>query len=191
MQLPAQPDADDLPPVVVDLDPGLAFGSGTHPTTALCLEWLDALAARGALAGCTVLDYGCGSGILAIAALKLGAARAIGVDNDPQALTATLDNAQRNAIDPDCIEVCSPDAFAESTQARGGCEVVLANILSGALIALAPRLIQALPPGGAIVLSGILAEQAADVQAAYAAECTDFATAQREDWVRIDARRGA
>src|SRR5690606_34319428 len=95
--LPAEAGAADA--AVVRLDPGLAFGSGTHPTTSLCLQWLDALAARGELQGREVLDFGCGSGILALAALKLGAARAVGVDNDPQALTATRDNAQRNGVD--------------------------------------------------------------------------------------------
>ncbi len=89
-----EPPADDADAIVVRLDPGLAFGTGTHPTTALCLEWLDALD----LAGKTVIDYGCGSGVLAIAALKLGAARVIGVDNDPQALAASRDNAERNGV---------------------------------------------------------------------------------------------
>ena len=93
-ELPEGADAADA--AVVRLDPGLAFGSGTHPTTALCLRWLDALAGEGLLRDATVLDFGCGSGILALAALKLGAARAVGIDNDPQALIATADNAERN-----------------------------------------------------------------------------------------------
>src|SRR5690606_30457734 len=95
-ELPAEATAADA--AVVRLAPGLAFGSGTHPTTSLCLQWLDALAANGELDGATVLDFGCGSGILALAALKLGAARAVGVDNDPQALLATADNAARNGV---------------------------------------------------------------------------------------------
>jgi ribosomal protein L11 methyltransferase len=121
MELPAEAHAEgEAAPVVVQLDPGLAFGSGTHPTTALCLEWLDGLAARGALAGSSVLDFGCGSGILAIAALKLGAARAIGVDNDPQALVASRDNAQRNGIDDTAFEVLDPEAARGARGLRRG-----------------------------------------------------------------------
>src|SRR5690606_26186221 len=96
-ELPAEADAPDA--AIVRLDPGLAFGSGTHPTTALCLRWLDSLADQGVLQGAPVLDFGCGSGILALAALKLGAGQAVGVDNDPQALQATMDNAERNGAD--------------------------------------------------------------------------------------------
>jgi ribosomal protein L11 methyltransferase len=186
MELPAEAHADGAPaPVVVTLDPGLAFGSGTHPTTALCLEWLDALAARGVLGGAVVLDYGCGSGILAIAALKLGAARAIGVDNDPQALTASRDNAQRNGIADDAFDVIDPEAFAARPEAREGFDVVCANILAGALVALESVLAQATKPGGRIALSGILAEQAPEVLAAYGADFEGLALERREDWVRI------
>jgi ribosomal protein L11 methyltransferase len=186
MELPADARATGAPePVVVQLDPGLAFGSGTHPTTALCLEWLDGLAARGVLAGATVLDYGCGSGILAIAALKLGAARAIGVDNDPQALVASRDNARRNGIDDAAFEVLDPEAFAGRPEAREGFDVVAANILAGALASLEPALAQATKPGGRIALSGILADQAADVLAAYGADFEGLEVARREDWVRI------
>jgi ribosomal protein L11 methyltransferase len=186
MELPAEASAEGAPePVVVSLDPGLAFGSGTHPTTALCLEWLDALAARGLLAGAGMLDYGCGSGILAIAALKLGAARAIGVDNDPQALLAARDNAGRNGIDEARFEVLDPDAFAARAEARDGLDVVCANILACALVALEPVLAQATRPGGRIALSGILADQSAEVLAAYGADFEGLAVERREDWVRI------
>lgn len=186
MELPPTAHADGEPePVVVTLDPGLAFGSGTHQTTALCLEWLDTLATRGVLADASVLDYGCGSGILAIAALKLGAAHAIGVDNDPQALLASRDNAGRNGIADDRFEVLDPDAFAASRAAREGCDVVLANILAGALVSLEPVLAQATRPGGRIALSGILHDQAGDVLAAYGADFEGLAVAQRDDWVRV------
>lgn len=137
---------------IVRLDPGLAFGSGTHPTTALCLRWLDALAGRGELQGRDVLDFGCGSGILALAALKLGAARAIGVDNDPQAILATADNAQRNRV--------SIDAFLPQDEPeRATYPIVVANILASALDALADTLAARTAPGGRIAMSGILAGQ--------------------------------
>lgn len=172
-------------PVVVSLDPGLAFGSGTHPTTALCLEWLDGLATRGLLAGAQVLDYGCGSGILAIAALKLGAARAVGVDNDPQALLAARDNARRNGIDDAALEVLDPAAFAARPEAGEGFDVVVANILAGALVVLEPVLARATRPGGRIALSGVLADQAPEVLTAYGADFDGLQTTRREDWVRI------
>jgi len=164
--------------VVVRLDPGLAFGTGTHPTTALCLEWLDALALEGA----TVVDYGCGSGVLAIAALKLGAARAIGIDNDPQALVASRDNAERNGVS-DRLEL-----FAAAPAGLAG-DVVVANILAGALVTLAPTLLAAARPTAPIALSGILREQADEVLAAYDGECDDLVVTAREDWVRVDGRR--
>ncbi len=136
------------------LDPGLAFGTGTHPTTALCLQWLDGLD----LDGKTVIDFGCGSGILAIAALKLGAARAIGIDIDPQAIQASRDNAERNGVS-DRLELYLPDAQPEDLMA----DVVVANILAGPLRELAP-LISVLPvEGGLLGLSGILASQADSV----------------------------
>jgi len=186
MELPTDARSDGAPePVVVALDPGLAFGSGTHPTTALCLEWLDALAARGVLAGRSVLDYGCGSGILAIAAIKLGAALAIGVDNDPQALLASRDNAQRNGVADAALTVLTPEQFAASTHAQEGCDVVLANILAGPLVALEPLLAAATRIGGRIALSGILNEQADEVLAAYGADFEALAVARRDDWVRI------
>lgn len=180
-----EPETAESDAVIVRLDPGLAFGTGTHPTTALCLEWLDALAAAGDLAQREVLDFGCGSGILAIAALKLGAARAIGVDNDPQALVASHDNAVRNDVG-DRLQVFLPDNEPVACY-----RVVVANILATALDALAPRLAQRVAPGGRIALSGILSGQEGDLLARYAAWFDDLRVAQREDWIRIDGLRRA
>lgn len=160
------------------LDPGLAFGTGTHPTTALCLQWLDAQD----LAGKRVIDYGCGSGILAIAALKLGARSALGVDNDPQALQASRDNAERNAV-----------AARLQTQMPGGeiapVPVLVANILAGPLVELAPVLASLSEPGGQIALSGILAEQEAMIREAYAPFFALAPTARQDDWLLIHGRR--
>jgi len=170
-------DAQTPEAAVLRLDPGLAFGSGTHPTTALCLNWLDALACAGQLAGKSVLDVGCGSGILALAALKLGAHAAFGIDNDPQALAATCDNAQRNGLP---VSVSSPeDAPA------GGYPIVLANILASTLDALAEVLAARVTPGGALVLSGILAGQEDDLLARYAPWFGQFELARDSDWMRI------
>lgn len=174
------PDPDG---VILALDPGLAFGTGTHPTTALCLEWLDAQDLRGR----TVLDYGCGSGILAIAALLLGAERALAVDNDPQALTATRDNAGRNGIAPERLLTCLPDALPPGFCA----EVTVANILAGPLQSLAPTLAQLTAAGGSLALSGILAEQAAAVSTAYSADFDVAAPVQRAEWIRLDGRKNA
>lgn len=165
--------------VIVRLDPGLAFGTGTHATTALCLQWLDGLE----LVGRTVLDFGCGSGILAIAALKLGADHAIGVDNDPQALLASRDNAERNAVS-DRLSLYAPED-APAVHA----DVVVANILASALVALESRLAALAADGAAIALSGILAGQEDEVLAAFAADFEDLTVACQEDWVRIDGRR--
>jgi ribosomal protein L11 methyltransferase len=143
--------------VAVELDPGLAFGTGTHATTALCLDWLDSLD----LAGRRVIDVGCGSGILAIAALKLGAAGAVAIDHDPQALLATRENAARNGV-ADRLTVLGADAPPPEPA-----DVVVANILAGTLIELAPQIEAMVRPGGRLALSGILAEQASDVGAAY------------------------
>lgn len=169
------------PRVIVRLDPGLAFGSGTHPTTALCLEWLDAQD----LAGHTVVDYGCGSGILAIAALRLGAAAAIGVDNDPQALLASADNAQRNGVGAR-LAVYRSEAFPAQAA-----DFLVANILAGPLAALAPIFAAATRPGGRLALSGILAGQEPALLAAYAPWFDALETTTRDGWVRIDGiRRG-
>ena len=178
------PDGADAPEaVVVRLDPGLAFGSGTHPTTALCLQWLDTLAGEGALDGATVLDFGCGSGILALAALKLGAAHAVGVDNDPQALTATADNAERNEVGARLAVYLPGDEPVASYP------VVVANILASALVSLVEVLAARVAPGGRIALSGILAGQEDEVLAHYARDFEDLQVAQREDWIRITGVR--
>lgn len=167
--------ARSLTPSFIDLDPGLAFGTGTHPTTALCLEWLDGAE----LDGKTVLDYGCGSGVLAIAALKLGAVSAAAVDIDPQAVTATLDNAQRNGV-ADRLTV-STVANMDATPA----DIVLANILAEPLEALAPVLTALVKPGGSIVLSGLLTHQAPRVAAQYAPWFDIEPLSARDDWARI------
>ena len=179
--LPAEAAAEGA--AVVRLDPGLAFGSGTHPTTSLCLQWLDMLADGGALRGATVLDFGCGSGILALAALKLGAAAAVGVDNDPQALLATADNAQRNGVDAH-LQVFTPDGEPVATY-----PVVVANILASALDALADTLAARVAPGGRIALSGILAGQEGPLLARYGAWFDALQVAQEGDWIRIDGKR--
>ncbi|MBM7061330.1 50S ribosomal protein L11 methyltransferase [Pseudomonas sp. UL073] len=162
------------------LDPGLAFGTGTHPTTALCLEWLDGQP----LQNCSVLDFGCGSGILAIAALLLGAPRAVGTDIDPQALEASRDNASRNGIAAERFPVYLP---AELPQAPA--DVVVANILAGPLVQLAPQITALVKPGGHLALSGILAEQADEVRAAYQDAFDLDPTASKDGWVRISGRR--
>jgi ribosomal protein L11 methyltransferase len=166
---PSHMTVDEPGAVIVELDPGLAFGTGTHPTTRLCLEYLDAHTPPGGV----VVDYGCGSGVLAIAALKMGAARALAFDIDPQALVATLDNAGRNRI-ADRLQIhASADELVGTVAAlsagddRGGADLVLANILADPLCGLAPRLVSMLKPGGALVLAGLLDEQAEEVIAAY------------------------
>lgn len=158
------------------LDPGLAFGTGTHPTTALCLEWLDGQE----LQGCSVLDFGCGSGILAIAALLLGAPQAVGTDIDPQALEASRDNASRNGIDPARFPVYLPADLPQQPA-----DVVVANILAGPLVSLAPQITALVKDGGRLALSGILAEQAEEVRAAYAGAFDLDPTATKDGWVRI------
>jgi ribosomal protein L11 methyltransferase len=180
--LPEGADAPDV--AVVRLDPGLAFGSGTHPTTSLCLQWLDALASAGALRGARVLDFGCGSGILALAALKLGAAHAVGVDNDPQALLATRDNAERNAVSAQ-LDVFLPRDEPVSTTYP----IVVANILASALDTLAETLAARVAPGGRIALSGILAGQQDALLDRYGAWFDALAVAHEGDWVRIDGIR--
>ncbi|WP_313117824.1 50S ribosomal protein L11 methyltransferase [Ectopseudomonas guguanensis] len=158
------------------LDPGLAFGTGTHPTTALCLEWLDGQK----LDNCSVLDFGCGSGILAIAALLLGAPQAVGTDIDPQALEASRDNASRNGIDPARFPVYLPADLPQQPA-----DVVVANILAGPLVSLAPQITALVKAGGRLALSGILAEQAEEVRTAYAGAFDLDPTAEKDGWVRI------
>ncbi|MCP8897746.1 50S ribosomal protein L11 methyltransferase [Gilvimarinus xylanilyticus] len=172
---PPEPDK-----VNILLDPGLAFGTGTHPTTFLCMQWLD----QQDVASAEVIDYGCGSGILGIAALKLGAKHAVGVDIDPQALIATADNAARNHLADNAMPVFLPgDA---PTQAA---DIVLANILAGPLAELAPALTELTRPGGRLCLSGILATQAQAVMDAYREHFDFDPIAQKDEWVRITGRK--
>lgn len=156
---PSHATVDDPNSVVVSLDPGLAFGTGTHPTTRLCLERLDERTEPCA----TVIDYGCGSGVLAIAALKLGAMQAYAHDIDPQALIATRDNAARNGVASQLRSVEHATSLP-----RGKAQLVLANILFGPLCLLAPSLVDLLAPGGELVLAGLLDEQTDELVAAYA-----------------------
>jgi ribosomal protein L11 methyltransferase len=174
-----EPPGDDADAIVVRLDPGLAFGTGTHPTTALCLQWLDGLD----LAGKTVVDYGCGSGVLAIAALKLGAAHVVGVDNDPQALAASRDNAERNGIVAG-LELVAPEEFSAQPA-----DVLVANILAGPLHELAPHFAASLVGGGAIALSGILNGQQQELGERYAEWIDAIVFELHDDWVRISGRR--
>ena len=165
--------------IVVRLDPGLAFGTGTHPTTALCLEWLE----RNIRPGVQVIDYGCGSGVLGVAAVKLGAARAQCFDIDPQALIATRDNAAENGVSA-CVQVCERDE-----ELARGADVLVANILSGPLCTLAGRFAELVRPGGAIVLAGLMEHEIAEVTRAYDA-CFDMqAFAKRDDWVGLVGQR--
>jgi ribosomal protein L11 methyltransferase len=173
-QTAGHPDA-----VVIELDPGLAFGTGHHPTTALCLGWLDGAD----LAGKSVLDYGCGSGILAIAAVRLGAARATAVDHDPQALEATRTNAEQNAV-ADYLLAFLPEEMPDERA-----DVLLANILSGPLIELAPRLAALVRPGGLVALSGILRNQAPQIENAYTRWFELEAPRTEDEWVLLTGRR--
>jgi len=163
----------------IELDPGLAFGTGTHATTALCLEWMD----RRDLAGLSVVDYGCGSGILAIAALKLGATEAAAIDIDPQALIATHENAERNRV------AASLRVGDESLLACCSADLLVANILAAPLIALAPRLAEAVKPGGQIALCGLLLEQADSVTEAYRAWFDIGTAAERDGWALLSGPR--
>ncbi|GHW68934.1 ribosomal protein L11 methyltransferase [Vibrio cholerae] len=177
---PSWREVPDPQAVNVMLDPGLAFGTGTHPTTALCLEWLDNLD----LSGKTVIDFGCGSGILAIAAIKLGAAKVIGVDIDPQALLASKDNAARNGVE-DQIEVYLPKDQPEGLVA----DVVVANILAGPLRELSPIIKGLLKPGGQLAMSGILDTQAESVAEFYRDDLELDPIAEKSEWCRISGRK--
>ena len=177
---PSWLDAPDPTAVNLKLDPGLAFGTGTHATTALCLRWLDGQD----VSGKTVVDFGCGSGILGIAALLLDAKYMLGIDIDPQAVLATNDNAERNNITKAQLDVYLPED-APDAQA----EIVLANILAGPLVELKENILAYLQPGGDLVLSGILESQAQSVVDAYSADCDDLEVAVEGDWVRITGRK--
>ncbi|MCB2263117.1 MAG: 50S ribosomal protein L11 methyltransferase [Candidatus Thiosymbion ectosymbiont of Robbea hypermnestra] len=167
--------------VVVELDPGLAFGTGRHPTTALCLHWLDGAE----LAGKTVIDYGCGSGILAIAALRLGAAHGLAVDQDPQALEVTQANAEHNGV-ADRLRFCLPEEVPEAPA-----DLLLANILADPLIALAARLAALVRTGGHIALAGILHDQGARLLAAYAPWFDPNPPRIMDEWMLVSGRRTA
>jgi ribosomal protein L11 methyltransferase len=171
---PPEPDAINLL-----LDPGLAFGTGTHPTTALCLEWLDSLDLKDKV----VIDYGCGSGILAVAALLLGAREAYCVDNDPQALTATQNNAAHNGVAKKAHTFMPEDLPAVTA------DVVVANILAGPLAMLAPTLAAHSRPGTLIALSGIIQPQAEELKAVYSEWFDmDGLAIKEEDWCRLSGR---
>ncbi|OOF70774.1 50S ribosomal protein L11 methyltransferase [Rodentibacter caecimuris] len=166
--------------VNVMLDPGLAFGTGTHPTTALCLEWLDSLD----LQDKTVIDFGCGSGILAIAALKLGAKSAVGIDIDPQAIIASRNNAEQNGVS-DRLQLFLSEQKPTNLQA----DVVVANILAGPLKELSPIISQLVKPNGALGLSGILETQSQSICEAYTQSFTLDPVAVREEWCRITGHK--
>jgi ribosomal protein L11 methyltransferase len=168
---------DDASQIEIVLDPGLAFGTGSHPTTRLCLQWLEAHLAAGA----TVIDYGCGSGILAIAAARLGAARVTAIDIDPQALVATRDNAHRNRVE---VEV-----RATSDARPPPADVVVANILSSPLKLLAPMLTDLVRPGGALVLSGVLERQVDEVSAAYGPRLALSVAGRSDGWACLAATK--
>lgn len=177
---PSWRDVPNPDAVNVMLDPGLAFGTGTHPTTALCLQWLDGLD----LAGKTVVDFGCGSGILGIAALKLGAARVIGIDIDPQAIQASRDNAMRNGV-ADQIELYLPADQPQVVEA----DVVVANILAGPLRELAPLIAGHGKPGSLMALSGVLESQAQELELIYGQWFEMDPTAVKEEWCRLSGRK--
>ncbi len=161
------------------LDPGLAFGTGTHPTTRLCLEWLDGHPPQGA----KVIDYGCGSGILAIAAALLGAESVLCIDNDPQALIATRDNAERNKVESKMVAML-PESAPETL-----CDLLLANILAGPLMELAEKFSRLVRKEGQVVLSGILPEQAEAVRESYLPWFEMAAPKEHDGWIRLEGRR--
>lgn len=177
---PHEKRVDEAGCVTLLLDPGLAFGTGTHPSTAMCLDWL----ARASLDDRSILDFGCGSGILGIAALKLGAAHCTAVDIDPQAIQASQDNAAANGV-ADRLRALPHDAPYQPQPV----DVVLANILTRPLIDLAPLLIDSLRPGGHLVLAGLLDRQAEEVRAAYAAHIDFDADGRQDGWTRLSGRR--
>lgn len=174
-QQPPEPDKVNLM-----LDPGLAFGTGTHPTTFLCMQWID----QQDFTNLEVVDYGCGSGILGIAALLLGAKKVIGVDIDPQALLATTENAKRNNLPADVMPVYLPPRCPKVEV-----DVMLANILAGPLAELAPTLSGMTKVGGKLCLSGILSVQAKSVMAAYEPWFVFDPIAEQEEWVRLTATK--
>jgi ribosomal protein L11 methyltransferase len=174
----AEPPADPQA-VLVRLDPGLAFGTGTHASTALCLTWLDARLASGS----RVIDYGCGSGVLAVAAAQLGASAVHAFDIDPQALIATRDNAAANAV------AARVQVHEDAATLPAEVDVVVANILAGTLVELAPRLCGLLAPGGQLILAGILKQQVHEVRVGFA-PCIELAVfAERDGWSALSGRK--
>jgi ribosomal protein L11 methyltransferase len=185
--VPSWHEAPDPDALILELDPGLAFGTGSHPTTRLCMEWLEAHPAPGH----SVLDYGCGSGILAMVAKKMGAGDVAGVDIDPQAIESARDNAVRNNCE---IDFYLPDSFAVSDKAHhatGRFDIVVANILSSPLKLMAPMLAGRVAPGGALILSGVLARQADEVAEAYAPFIKMGVWAEQDGWVALHGRLGS
>ncbi|GHF00328.1 50S ribosomal protein L11 methyltransferase [Thalassotalea profundi] len=176
---PSWRDVPDPEAVNVMLDPGLAFGTGTHPTTALCLTWLDGLNLKGK----TVVDFGCGSGILSLAALKLGAEKVIGIDIDPQALQASLENAKRNGVEERLA------LYLPAEQPKIKADIVVANILAGPLRELAPVIIEFVGEKGLLALSGVLENQAKELQIQYGQWCDMDEIAVQEEWVRLSGTR--
>ena len=176
--VPSWHEAPDPDAIILVLDPGMAFGTGSHPTTRLCLEWLE----RSVTPGVSILDYGCGSGILAIAAAKLGASGVLGVDIDQQAVNAAISNAERNEVSA---------RFDDSAkEIKGQFDVVVANILSNPLKALAPAICSHVRPGGKLALSGILAEQADELIGAYAPYLPLKVADTRDGWVCLAGQKG-
>jgi len=178
--VPSWSEPPDPAATVIRLDPGLAFGTGSHPTTFLCLSWLAGVD----LKDYRVIDFGCGSGILAIAACKLGARQVIAVDIDPQALSATASNMQVNNISADQIQLSSP-ADMDQSQAN----LLVANILAGPLVDLAPRFAALVKSGGQVLLSGILKTQLDEIQLAYQPYFRLEPANYREEWVSISGNR--
>lgn len=175
--VPSWHEAPDADAINIELDPGMAFGTGSHPTTRLCLEWL----CEAVVPGCSVLDYGCGSGILGIAAAKLGAGEVLGIDIDEKAVDAARDNAARNHADMRLQHSAVPlgDAF----------DLVVANILTNPLCVLAPAISARVAPGGRVALSGVLETQAAQVIEAWAPYIPLHVGAAHEGWIRLEGRR--
>lgn len=179
--VPSWHEAPDPHALILELDPGLAFGTGSHPTTRLCMEWLEAHAPKDV----SVLDYGCGSGILAMVAKKLQASSVVGVDIDPQAIESALANAERNHCQ---IEFALPKEFSIKYPVAHKFDVVVANILSSPLKLMAPMLSGRVAPGGALILSGVLSRQAEEVAAAYSPFIQLSVWAEHEGWVALAGR---
>jgi ribosomal protein L11 methyltransferase len=185
--VPSWHEAPDPDAIILELDPGLAFGTGSHPTTRLCMEWLEAHPAPGK----TVLDYGCGSGILAMVAKKMGAGDVAGVDIDPQAIESANDNAARNHCE---IDFYLPNDFAVAAKpqhATGKFDIVVANILSSPLKVMAPMLAGRVAPAGSLILSGVLARQAEEVAEAYAPYIKLGVWAEQDGWVALHGQLGS